>query len=118
MSNTSTADNPDLQTSSPVFAHTPASLFYVITHVFLSLRLPDDCDSTLENEHSLARAVCAAAHAYGTRVCGTYEQAQWHRIAKMLDNLQGTVQSEHMDHDHVISQLRGMQTGGAFAGSL
>ena len=71
-----------------------------------------------ENNHSLARAVCAAAHAYTTYVCGTTEQAQWHRITKMLDNLQAFVQSKHVDTDHVVSQLQGMETGGTFAYSL
>ncbi|KAF8129188.1 hypothetical protein EV363DRAFT_1169212 [Boletus edulis] len=46
---------------------------------------------------------------------GTSEQAQWHRIAKMLDNLQTSVQSECLDRGHVISQLRKMQTGDILA---
>ena len=109
MSTTSSADESNLQTTnSPAFVH-------IVTHVFLPIRPPDENDNTLENSHSLTRAVCAAAHAYGTHLCGTSEQAQWHRITKMLDNLQTSVQSEHMDNDHVISQLRGMQTGGTFA---
>ena len=90
---------------------------HAVTHVFLPVQLPEKDDCTLENEHSLARAVCVAAHDYGTHVCGTSEQAQWNRITKMLDNLQASIQSKHMDKDHVISQLRGMQTGGTFAGS-
>ena len=111
---TSTADNPSLQANLLAFAHTPTSLCYVVTHVFLPVGLPDQSDYTLENDHSLARAVCAAAHAYaGIRgVCGTFEQAEWHRVTRMLDNLQASVQSEPMDHHHVIAQLRGMQTGG------
>ena len=119
MSTTSSADNPNLQTtSSSAFVHTSESLEYAVTHVFLPVKFPQNNDYTLEKDHSLARAVCAAAHAYGTHVCGTSEQTQWHRISKMLDNLQAAVQSEHMDNDHVISQLRGMQTGGMAAGSL
>ncbi|KAF8557885.1 hypothetical protein OG21DRAFT_1504871 [Imleria badia] len=115
MASTSTADNPDLQTSSLAFVHTPTSLCYAVTHVFLPVHPPVESDYTPENEHSLARAVCAAAHAYATHVCEPSEQAQWHRIAKMLDNLQASIQSEHMDNDIVISQLRGMQTGDILA---
>ncbi|KAI9458750.1 hypothetical protein HD554DRAFT_1702407 [Boletus coccyginus] len=116
MPTTSTSDDPDRKaTSSPLSAHTSTPLNYAVTHVFLPVELPERTDYTLENEHSLARAVCAAAHAYGTHVCGTSEQAQWHLITKMLDNLQASVQSEHMDNDHVISQLRGMQTGDILA---
>ena len=112
--------NLDLEaTSSSSSYHTSTPLNYAITHVFLPVQLPDDTDYAPENEHSLVRAVCAAAHAYGA-LCGTSEQARWHRVTKMLDNLQTSVQSEHMDSDHVrvISQLREMQTGGTFAGSL
>jgi hypothetical protein len=110
MSTTSSADDPNLQTTnSPAFVH-------IVTHVFLPVQLPDANDNTPENSLSLARAVGAAAHAYGTDVCGTSEQAQWNRITKMLDNLQATVPSEHTDTDHVISQLRRMETGGTFAG--
>ena len=94
------------------------TLKYLVTHVFLPVYPPDKSDYTPENDHSLARAVCTAAHVYATHVCGTSEQAQWCRIAKMLDNLQACVQSEHTDDANVISQLRGMQTGGTFANFL
>ena len=111
--------NPDLEaTSSSSSYHTSTPLNYTVTHVFLPVQLPDDTDYALENERSLTRAVCAAVHGYGTHVCGTSEQAQWRRITKMLDNLQALVQSEHIDSDHIISQLREMQTGGTFASSL
>jgi hypothetical protein len=117
MSTTSSADNPNLQTtSSPTSVHTSESFEYTVIHVFLPFQ-PNKNEYSLEKDHSLARAVCAAAHAYGTRVCGTSEQAQWHHITKMLDNLQAFAQSECMDNVHVISQLRGMHTGGTFAGS-
>ncbi|KAF8554924.1 hypothetical protein OG21DRAFT_1484286 [Imleria badia] len=112
MPTTPAADDPNLQTmNSKAFVHTSTSLCYAVTHVFLPVQLPNRSDYTPENNLSLARAVCAAAHAYGTYVCGTSEQAQWHRITRMLDNLQASVRSEHMDDGHVISQLRGMETG-------
>ncbi|KAF8121894.1 hypothetical protein EV363DRAFT_1559057 [Boletus edulis] len=109
---TSMADSPNLQTT---FAHTSGSLEYTITHVFLPVELPDADDYTPGNNHSLARAVCAAAHAYDTHILGTSEQDHWHRIIKTLDNLQASVQSEDIDGDHVISQLRGMQAGDILA---
>ena len=118
MSTTSSADDPNLQTtSSPAFVHTSESFEYAIIHVFLPFKFPHKNEHTLEKDHSLARAVCAAAHAYGAHVCGTSEQAQWHHITKMLDNLQASVQSERIDNDHAISQLRGMDAGGMFIGS-
>ncbi|KAN0084568.1 hypothetical protein V8E55_008072 [Tylopilus felleus] len=116
MSTTPTADDARLRaTSSPPFFHTPESLCYSVTHIFLPVNPPDKPDYTTENRHSLARAVCAAAHAYATYVDGSTEQAQWHRIAKMLDNLQAYVQSEHVNTEHVVSQLRGIETGDVLA---
>lgn len=97
-------------------------LHYLVTHVILPVNLTDKNDHgynfSLESDHSVARAVCAAARAYTIHACGTSEQAQWHRITKMLDNLQASVQSEHLDKGHAISQLRGMQTGGISYASL
>ncbi|KAG6379639.1 hypothetical protein JVT61DRAFT_10157 [Boletus reticuloceps] len=104
------ADNLNLQTT---FAHTSESLEYAVTHVFLPVEPPEADDYTPENSHSLARAVCAAAHAFGTHVRGISEQDHWHRIIKTLDNLQASVQSEDIDGDHAISQLRGMRAGDA-----
>ncbi|KAF8434543.1 hypothetical protein L210DRAFT_3649044 [Boletus edulis BED1] len=109
---TSMADSPNLQTS---FAHTSGSLEYTVTHVFLPVEPPDADDYTPGNNHSLARAVCAAAHAYDTHVLGTSEQDHWHRIIKTLDNLEASVQSEDIDGDHVIFQLQGMRTGDILA---
>ena len=123
MSTASTADDARLQTnSSPTFAHTPKSLQYAAAHVFIHMQ-PFKFDSpdmlyTPENDHSLARAVSTAAHAYTTYINETPQQAQWNRITKMLDNLQASVQSEHLDANHVISQLREMQTGGMSLDSL
>ncbi|KAF8549670.1 hypothetical protein OG21DRAFT_565478 [Imleria badia] len=114
MFTTSAADDPNPQTTiqnSPTFVHTPTLLNHAVTHVFLP-QPPDKNDYAPEDEYSLARAVCAAN---GAHVCGTSEQDQWHRITRMLDNLQASVQSEHMDNDHVISQLRGTQTGDILA---
>ena len=111
----STSNDSDLDTiSSQPSVYTSAPLEYAVTHVFLPVRPPTKSDYTPENNHSLASAVCAAAHAYSTHLSGTSEQAQWLRITKMLDNLQAAVHSGHMDHELVISQLRGMQTGGEF----
>ncbi|KAF8430980.1 hypothetical protein L210DRAFT_625817 [Boletus edulis BED1] len=105
-----TADDARFQmTSSAVPLDASESLRYAVTHVFLPIKPPAKRDYTPENDVSLARAVCTAAHAYDT------EQAQWYRITKMLDNLQASVQSEHMDADHIVSQLRKMQTGDILA---
>jgi hypothetical protein len=118
MSTTSISDDPYVDATSSSSSDPPTStpFNYVVTHVFLPVQPPYKDDYTLENEHSLARTVCAAAHAYGSHLYETSEKDQWNRIRSMLDNLQASVQLEHMDNVHVISRLREMQTGGAFAG--
>jgi len=107
-------------TGSPTFVHTSESFQYAVTHVFLPVRPPKWMYYTheIEKDHSLARAVCAAAHAYSAHVDGASEQAQWRRITKMLDNLQASAEFERLDKDQVISQLRAMQTGGMPTGPL
>lgn len=116
----SITDDTDLRTtmSSP-FDGALAALPYAIIHVFLPVQLDDpehnlyrDPDDFYTHEGDLARAVCAAAHAYSTHVYGTSEEDLWHRITKMLDDLQASAQSGRLDKHHTISQLRGMQTGG------
>jgi len=118
MSATSESTSNTGATGSPTFFHTSESLLYAVTHVFLPVWLPDHSNYSLKQDLSLARAVCAASHAYSAHVYGASEQAQWHRITKMLDNLQVSAQSKRLDKDLVISQLRAMQTGGMHTGSL
>ena len=109
VSTTFTSDDP--------YNETPSSdLDYIVTHVFFPVHLPNCLNrfGILQNELSLARTLCAAAHAYSAHVCGTSEQAQWRRITKMLDNLQASVQ----DDGNIIFQLREMRTGGTFTRSM
>ena len=110
MSTTSTCDNDsDLENSC-------SDLDYNVTHVLLPPQLPDSVNEfgTLQNELSLACTLCDAAHAYIAHVYRTSGQAQWHRITKMLDNLQASAQ----DGGNIISQLREMQTGGTLTRSV
>ena len=111
MSTTSISDDPNLENpSSP-------DLDYNVTHVFLPAQLPDVNEfDTLQNELSLARALCTVAHAYTEHVYATSEQAQWHRITKMLDNLQASAQDD--GNICIISQLREMRTGGTLTHSV
>ena len=86
------------------------TLKYIITHVFCPLQLPD-MKHSIWNDHSLARAVAAAARLYSNHV----DQAnlrQWHTISRMLENLQATSQSESLDRFQVISQFSSMEVGG------
>ena len=87
------------------------ALEYAVTHVFFPVQLPEVNDYTPPNDHLLARAVCASAHAFSKVIDDTLE-LQWNPVVKMLDNLQTSVLSEHLDEGCVISQLGAMQTGG------
>ena len=93
------------------------ALKYAVTHVFLPVQLPKDGDYTPQNDHLLARTVCASAHAFSKKIDDTLE-FQWNPITKMLDNLQTSVLSEHLDEGRVISQLGEMRTGGMILSCL
>ena len=125
MSNTSSTSRDSDPDSEPTGSFpfnlkfdTPLGHDYVATHVFLPVHLPEWNDYDAGKDHSLARAVCAASHAYSAHMDGTSEQTRWHRITKMLDNLQASVKSKYLDKGHVISQLREMRTGGTLTSSL
>ena len=91
------------------------TLNYAVTHVFFPVEVPKGSDYTIKNDLSLARAVCTAAHAYG-HVNDTLRD-QWDPIAKMLDNLQASIQSGRLGKGDVISQLGSMQSGGTLSNS-
>lgn len=96
-----------------------AQLEYAVTHVFLPAHhetlSPASESYTAENDHHLVRLVCAAAHAYSEIIDDTLKP-RWSCIVKMLEHLQASVQYGHdLDQDCVISQLRGMQTGGTLS---
>ena len=70
-----------------------SDLNYNVTHVFLPVHLPNSNPfEALQKELLLAHMLCAVAYAYSVHVCRISEQAQWHCITKMLDNLQASVQ--------------------------
>ena len=93
------------------------ALEYAVTHVFFPAERLWGNDYTPQNDHLLARAVCASAHAFSKMIDDTLE-FQWNPIAKMLDNLQTSVLDEHLDEGRVISQLGEMRTGGMITGCL
>jgi hypothetical protein len=56
MSTTSSADDPNLQTtSSPASVHASESFEYAVIHVFLPFQFPNKNEYSLEKNHSLAR---------------------------------------------------------------
>ena len=93
------------------------ALDYAVTHVFFPVVVPNISDCTIRNDLSLACAVCTAAHAYTAHIDDTLRD-QWDPIAKMLDNLQASVQSGQLGKGDVISQLGSMQPGGTLSNSL
>ena len=94
-----------------VLDHDIRTLKYIVTHVFLPLRLPDGDDHSDYNDRSLAAAIAFAAHLYSGHVDKANVPA-WDRISGMLDNLQATVQFESLDRFRTVSQFRNMHVGG------
>ncbi|KAG8217925.1 hypothetical protein J3R82DRAFT_6091 [Butyriboletus roseoflavus] len=90
------------------------TLEYLITHVFLPLKLPDGDDHSARNDRSLAGAIASVAHIYSGHV-DTANLPEWHRISGMLDNLQATVQFESLDQLRTVSQLSTMHVADVLA---
>ena len=87
------------------------TLEYIVTHVFLPLKLPDGDDHSVCNDRSLASAIASVAHIYSGHV-DTANLPEWNCILGMLENLQATVQFESLDQLRSISQLSSMHVGG------
>ncbi|KAH7882707.1 hypothetical protein F5I97DRAFT_1931318 [Phlebopus sp. FC_14] len=92
--------NPDTQTF----------LEYIITHVFVPLRLPDGDDHSVSKDLALADAVCDSARVYAehVRVAG---EPQWGTIINMLSHLSATMRFETLSATEIVSQIRSMQPG-------
>ncbi|KAG8215417.1 hypothetical protein J3R82DRAFT_9025 [Butyriboletus roseoflavus] len=86
------------------------TLEYIVTHVFLPLKLPGGDDHTLRNDRSLAGAIASVAHIYSGHV-DKANLPEWGRISGMLDNLQATVQFESLDQFCTVSHLSSMHVG-------
>lgn len=100
-----------------LFAADDPTLNYVVTHVFFPVEIPKESDYTIQNDLSLARAVCTAAHAYITHIDDSIKP-QWHAITKALDNLQTSVHFERLDKANTVSQLGNMRPGGKLSSSV
>lgn len=101
------------------FSNDPG-LQYIVTHVFVPAQpgtfWHNVAEVKLTNDRSLVHAACAATHTYGEIIDDTLKP-QWHRIEKMLYNLEAFNDDLPKPGD-LIFQLRGMHTGGAPAISL
>ena len=87
------------------------TLQYKITHVFCPLQLPDGDDHSLSNDRALSEVAYASAYAYAEHVSDS-EKPQWQHIAKMLHNLNDTMNFEALDESLAISQLLSMGVRG------
>ena len=92
------------------------TLEYIVTHVFIPLKLPDGDDHSVRNDRSLAAAIASAAHLYSGHVDNA-SLPEWRHISGMLDNLQAAVQFESLDRFRTISQLSNMHVGGKLSNS-
>ncbi|KAH7882701.1 hypothetical protein F5I97DRAFT_1984211, partial [Phlebopus sp. FC_14] len=90
------------------------TLEYISTHVFMPLRLPCGDDHSVDNDHALAEAVCAALRAYEQHASAA-NQPQWSSVSKMLSNLSATVRYHPLEQRQVISQMAAMKLGDVVA---
>jgi hypothetical protein len=85
-------------------------LHYVVDHVFLPPKLPQEDDSSDSNDATLCDMVHKAAEAF-CNVLPAHKQGRWTPILKMLDNIHTLHQSSFRD-DQIISAMQDMRPGG------
>ena len=88
-----------------------SKLSYIITHVFLPPKLPQEDDSDFENDSSLVDECCAALRSFQAHL--EQEHGKWTNpilmVSRMLE-LRGP--SGHMLPDEVDASLERMKKGG------
>ena len=100
-----------------------SSFEYVLNQVFFPVYYDPTNDNSRKGNIALACAAHAAARAFNEYIDNVH-RPDWLRITRMLESLQGLIKSadgrlhfglwDLVDSDSVISQLRGMRTGGVF----
>ncbi|KAG1894556.1 uncharacterized protein F5891DRAFT_1152294 [Suillus fuscotomentosus] len=85
------------------------SLEYIISHVFLPLKLPQGSDQSLENDLSLSWAVFDAAITFSNQLPSN-KLPLWTSSVKMLCNLKDSIKFSVMSAKEVKSQINAMDT--------
>jgi hypothetical protein len=85
-------------------------LHYVVDHVFLPPKLPQEDDSSDSNDAALCDLVCQVAKAYCNDLPAS-KQGRWAPILKMLDNIH-TFHKSSLSDNQIVSAMQDMQPGG------
>ena len=86
-------------------------LYYVVNHVFLPPKLPqeDDLDATME--HALCLLVYDAAKLY-VDFLPPYQHEKWHAIVDMLKNIHLSHETEELSKGQINRSMATMQPKG------
>ena len=84
---------------------------YIVNHVFLPPKLPQQDDSDDANEHALCLIIYQAAQDY-TRVLSAEQQTRWAPILKMLERIDVSHESSLLSKDIISEYVANMECGG------
>jgi hypothetical protein len=81
----------------------PEQLHYIVNHVFLPPKLPQECDESPENYSALCRTIFECASKY-RRFIAEDVQPLWDKVLKMLDSL-CTLEREGFSREEVENRI-------------
>ncbi|KAK7040132.1 hypothetical protein VNI00_009938 [Paramarasmius palmivorus] len=79
-------------------------LHYIVNHVFLPPKLPQECDESAENYSALCRTIFECARKY-RRFIAEDEQPLWDTVVKMLEGLCTLETAEGFSQEEVQNQM-------------
>lgn len=89
----------------------PATVQYIVNHVFLPPKLPQKDDQDCDNEVALCNLVRKYAQDH-QRLLPTERQSRWDPILNMLENFEQSLKSEALNVTEVEQNMEEMQVGG------
>jgi hypothetical protein len=92
-----------------------AHLEYVVNHVFLPPKLPQDSDyDTAVKDHALLTLVLDAAKEYQGKLAGKVESSRWEPMMKMLEVIRKSTDRGGISSNLIADSIDGMTSGGQF----
>jgi len=89
----------------------PKALHFIVTHVSLPPKLPQQSDKSSSDEHSLCKLIHHCAVTY-EKLLPQIKQAKWGQIVRLLENIMKLHVSNVFSPDEIQRSMAYMQTGG------
>ncbi|KDQ56360.1 hypothetical protein JAAARDRAFT_70670 [Jaapia argillacea MUCL 33604] len=97
-----------------IMPNVPKTLMYIIHHVFIPMKLPQEDDHDASNDFALCDQTLRCAIEY-KELLSPDLQERWTPIVKMLENLTSAHKLRALAADDVSSSIAGMQPGDTLA---